>query len=108
MKTREPSAETGVRNDIREALVMPAVTPDRSPRYLRRKSAARYIREYWGLPCEPSWLAKLAVTGDGPAFRKCGRFPMYETADLDGWAQGRLSAPMRSTSEHRSSIRNCK
>lgn len=67
--------------------------------YLRRKSAAQYVREQWGLPCEASWLAKLAVTGGGPIFRKCGRFPIYVIKDLDDWAASRLSPPMRSTSD---------
>ena len=69
------------------------------PRYLRRGSAARYVRERWGMPCQASWLAKLAVIGGGPVFRKCGRFPIYAIEDLDSWVQQRLSAPMRSTSE---------
>jgi len=53
------------------------------PRYRRRAEAARYIRETWGLPCSSSWLAKLAVVGGGPIFRKAGRFPIYTDADLD-------------------------
>ena len=68
-------------------------------RYLRRRAAAQYVEERWGLPCQPSWLAKLAVVGGGPIFRKCGRFPVYEEAALDDWARSRPSAPMRSTSE---------
>lgn len=91
MKTREASSETDVGNDGGEALM--------SRRYLRRELAARYVRERWGLPCEPSWLAKLAVTGGGPIFRKAGRFPVYEVSALDSWADARLSAPMRSTSD---------
>jgi hypothetical protein len=52
------------------------------PRYRRRADAARYIRETWGLPCSSSWLAKLAVVGGGPIFRKAGRFPIYTDVDL--------------------------
>jgi hypothetical protein len=37
-----------------------------SPKYLRRKAAAEYVRQIWGAPCTPSWLAKLAVVGGGP------------------------------------------
>lgn len=66
--------------------------------YLRRVAAANYVRESWGLPCSAKWLAKLAVTGGGPLFRKAGRFPVYTHADLDTWAQSRISAPRRSTS----------
>jgi hypothetical protein len=48
-----------------------------SPNYLRRVDAARHVREAWGLPCSPRWLAKLAVTGGGPIYRKAGRTPIY-------------------------------
>ena len=67
-------------------------------RYLRRDEAARYVREQWGQPCSTRWLAKLAVTGGGPIFRKAGRFPLYTTSDLDDWAGARLGKPQRSTS----------
>jgi hypothetical protein len=66
--------------------------------YLRRDKAARHIREHWGLPCSPRWLAKLAVTGGGPIYRKAGRTPIYAPADLDTWAQARIGAPRKSTS----------
>ena len=66
--------------------------------YLRRAAAAHYVRETWGLPCSSKWLAKLAVTGGGPIFRKAGRFPIYLPADLDQWAESRIGAPRRSTS----------
>ena len=51
-----------------------------------------------GLALLSSWLAKLAVVGGGPIFRKAGRFPIYTDVDLDTWAQGRISAPRCSTS----------
>lgn len=66
--------------------------------YLRRTAAAHYVRETWGLPCSSKWLAKLAVTGGGPIFRKAGRFPIYRPADLDAWAESRIGDPRRSTS----------
>lgn len=66
--------------------------------YLRRDDAARHIREMWGLPCSPKWLAKLAVVGGGPIFRKAGKTPLYAPADLDNWASARIGAPQRSTS----------
>jgi hypothetical protein len=68
-------------------------------RYRRRADAARYVRETWGLPCSTSWLAKLAVVGGGPVFRKAGRFPIYTDSDMDAWSQGRISGPRRSTTE---------
>jgi hypothetical protein len=67
-------------------------------RYLRRSDAAQYVRSTWGVPCASKWLAKLAVTGGGPIFRKAGRFPLYLAADLDAWAEARIGAPRRSTS----------
>ena len=66
--------------------------------YLRRAAAAHYVRETWGIPCSSKWLAKLAVTGGGPLYRKAGRFPVYTFDDLDIWAEGRLGSRRRSTS----------
>lgn len=73
------------------------MTPTTS-KYLRRVDAAHYVRTTWGVPCSTRWLAKLAVTGGGPIFRKAGRFPIYDPADLDNWAQSRIGEPRRSTS----------
>lgn len=70
-----------------------------SPKFLRRDMAAKHVRETWGLPCSPKWLAKLAVVGGGPVFRKAGRTPIYAPDDLDAWAQCRISTPRRSTSD---------
>ncbi len=67
-------------------------------RYLRRADAAHYVREKWGQPCSAKWLAKLAVTGGGPIFRKAGRFPIYRPSELDEWAEARIGEPRRSTS----------
>src|SRR2546429_408278 len=70
-----------------------------TPRYFARTDAARHVRETWGLPCSPRWLAKLAVVGGGPVFRKAGKTPLYTPSDLDAWAQSRIGAPRRSTSD---------
>jgi hypothetical protein len=67
-------------------------------RYFRRAAAAYYVREFWGLPCSSKWLAKLAVTGGGPVYRKAGKFPVYTAEDLDRWAESRIGVPRRSTS----------
>ena len=69
-----------------------------SPRYFMRADAARYVREAWGLPCSRAWLAKLAVVGGGPIFRKAGKTPIYAPADLDVWAEARVGAVRKSTS----------
>jgi hypothetical protein len=73
--------------------------PSPFARMLRRSEASAYVREHWAFPCSTAWLAKLAVVGGGPTFRRAGRFPIYATADLDDWARSRISAPVRSTSE---------
>lgn len=71
-----------------------------SAQYLRRKDAAQYLIERYGHG-SPRTLAKLAVIGGGPMFRRFGRIVVYDPADLDKWAQSRLSQPMASTSDVR-------
>jgi hypothetical protein len=66
---------------------------------LRRKAASQYLHEAHGLERAPSTLAKLAVIGGGPIFRRIGRVPLYTTDDLDKWVASKLSTPMRSTSD---------
>jgi hypothetical protein len=70
-----------------------------SSRYMRRSEAASYIQTIYGFPCSRQWLAKLAVLGGGPLYRKAGRTPIYETVELDRWAEARIGPPQRSTSE---------
>ena len=67
-------------------------------RLLRRAEAARHIHHKWGYPCSPRTLAKYAVTGGGPPFRKAGRYPLYHPDDLDDWINGKLSDVVTSTS----------
>jgi hypothetical protein len=66
---------------------------------LRRTEAAQYISDEWSIPCSPKTLAKLAVIGGGPKFRKAGRLPLYAPVNLDEWARSRLSNLVSSTSE---------
>jgi hypothetical protein len=70
-------------------------------RRVRRTEAAAYIQEKHGIPCAPKTLAKYAVMGGGPTFRKAGKVPLYELSDLDAWAESKLSKPVRSTAELR-------
>ena len=70
-------------------------------RFLRRAEAAKHIHEKWGYPCSPRTLAKYAVVGGGPVFRRAGRFPLYSIANLDDWVASKLGPPMRSTSDLR-------
>ena len=67
--------------------------------FLRPSDAATYITERYSFPCSRQWLAKLAVIGGGPVFRKAGRYPVYEPSELDRWAEARIGPPQRSTSE---------
>ena len=66
---------------------------------MRRADAARYIRETYGIPCVATTLAKYACIGNGPRYRKAGKFPIYSRDDLDAWANQRLGEFVRSTSE---------
>jgi hypothetical protein len=66
---------------------------------VRADGASRYLRERWGVAIKPSTLGKLRCTGGGPKFRRAGRWPIYETADLDEWAKARRSRKVASTSD---------
>jgi hypothetical protein len=68
-------------------------------RFFRRAQAGAYVERTYGFPCSRQWLAKLAVIGGGPVYRKAGRTPIYVPEDLDAWALARIGAPQRSTSE---------
>jgi len=68
-------------------------------RLLRRKAASAYVHETYGLERAPSTLAKLAVIGGGPVFRRMNRVALYSIDDLDQWVASKLSRPMRSTSD---------
>lgn len=75
--------------------------PNRAERRLRnRKDAAAYVKENYGRPCTASYLAKLAVKGEGPRYRKInGRWAVYDEPDLDSWALSQLGPIVGSTSE---------
>lgn len=67
-------------------------------RYLSRKEAAEYLAER-GLRISHTTLQKFATVGGGPTYRRFGSRAVYTPADLDAWAESKLSAPMNSTSE---------
>lgn len=73
--------------------------PATDNRFLRRADAAAYVCQTYGFPCSRQWLAKLAVIGGGPIFRKAGRFPIYKRIDLDQWAQARIGPARASTGD---------
>ena len=75
-------------------IIMPARLP------LRRVEAAAYIRNTYGMPCSPRWLAKLAVVGGGPPFHKAGPTPLYPQEGLDAWAAERLGGAHTTTNDH--------
>ena len=89
---------TGIQN-VRPSVNTTSVNP---LRLLRRTEAAEHIQQKWGYPCSPRTLAKYAVIGGGPVFRRAGRFPLYSIPDLDDWVASKLSPPMRSTSDRAS------
>ena len=66
--------------------------------YLRRSEAAAYLQERYGAYTTET-LAKFSCVGGGPRFRKLGPYPVYTAADLDIWAESRMSRAVRSTSE---------
>jgi hypothetical protein len=66
--------------------------------YLRRKQAGAYLKYKYGFGSEKT-LAKLASIGGGPEIFYAGRLPLYVEENLDAWAEGKIAAPVRSTSE---------
>ena len=74
---------------------------EHAPRqFLRRKQAAKYLKETYGFGAERT-LAKLATIGGGPEMVYAGRIPLYWLEGLDAYALAKLTGPVRSTSERR-------
>jgi hypothetical protein len=70
-------------------------TPDA---LLRRRETADALTEA-GFPMRSATLATKASRGGGPPYRRFGAVALYRWGEALQWAQSRLSAPMRSTSE---------
>jgi hypothetical protein len=68
---------------------------------LSRVEASQYLSGNWHIPTSVALLAKLAVTGGGPEYRKAGRTPLYPQDALDSYARSKLSRRIRSTAELR-------
>jgi len=66
--------------------------------YLDRKQAAAHLTAR-GLKVSWRTLQKMATVGGGPIYRTFGTRSVYLAADLDAWAESKLSAPRHSTSE---------
>lgn len=78
--------------------MMSDLEPLNTKKLHRRGSAGQYLVHKYGFGA-PATLAKLAVVGGGPPFRKAGRIPLYEEDGLDEWARSRIGALIHSTSE---------
>ncbi len=66
--------------------------------HLTRRDAAAALSAA-GYPTATATLATRASRGGGPVYRRYGSRVVYRWGDLLDWAERRLSAPMRSTSE---------
>jgi hypothetical protein len=63
--------------------------------YLFRADAARYVRQRHGIPCQQTYLARLASIGGGPTYHRLdGRWATYPETGLDEWALSRISKPL--------------
>ena len=72
-------------------------------KYVRRSEAARYCKDKFGHGSTRTF-AKLAVVGGGPQFVYSGHIPLYTYQWIDQWALGKLSEPVRSTSERKAEV----
>jgi hypothetical protein len=68
------------------------------PEYLTRPEAADYLNKR-GLKITKNTLQKMATTGGGPPYQLWGNITVYTPLGLDSWADAKLGAPRRSTSE---------
>jgi hypothetical protein len=74
------------------------VIPDHSDALLTRPKVADALTQA-GFPVTEATLATKATRGGGPPYQLFGPRALYRWGDALGWAQARLSAPRRSTSE---------
>jgi hypothetical protein len=68
-------------------------------RFLDRREAADYLTGQRGLRISRNTLQKMATLGGGPPYRVFGIRAVYTVADLDAWAQAKLSVRRHSTSD---------
>lgn len=76
--------------------------PENLDALLSRKTAAEALTAA-GYTVSFSTLATMATRGGGPVYQMFGRKPLYRWGDALEWAKGRLSRPVRTTSELRAS-----
>ena len=72
--------------------------PSSNEGFLRRRQAADYLQSKYGFGAMAT-LAKGAVTGDTPYYRKAGKMVLYTKTSLDEWALKKIGPPQRSTSD---------
>ncbi len=72
-------------------------TTDNVARY-DRNGAVEFLGKR-GYRCSATSLATYITRGGGPVYHKWGHRVFYTAADLLAWAEGRTSAPRRSSSE---------
>lgn len=77
---------------------MTATIPENVNTLLRRAATAAALTAM-GYPTSEKTLATKATRGGGPPYRLFGRIPLYRWGDALAWAEGRTSAPRRTTSE---------
>lgn len=77
---------------------MPTSIPTNPDALLTRDQNAAALTEA-GYPITTATLATKATRGGGPAYQLFGKKPLYRWGVSLAWAQSRLSAPRRSTSE---------
>jgi len=65
--------------------------------YLDRREAAEHLTAR-GLRVSKNTLQKWVTTGGGPTYRRFGKLAVYLQADLDAWAEAKLSPPRSSSS----------
>jgi hypothetical protein len=71
-----------------------------TPNALLTRDAVATALSDAGFPISAATLATKATRGGGPPFRLFGRRPLYVWEAALAWAQGRLSEPATTTSEH--------
>lgn len=74
------------------------MVPENSQALLTRTQAADALTAA-GFPTSPKTLATKATRGGGPIYAMFGPRALYRWGDCLDWAQSRLTAPRRSTSE---------
>jgi hypothetical protein len=67
-------------------------------RFLTRKQSAEFLTEQ-GLTVTNTTLQKLASVGGGPEYRIFGNRAVYAPDELLAWAEAKLTASRKSTSE---------